>query len=169
MKKTCDRCGTQLLYNRKLKKWYCPSCMKGAYLTNLAQLASVKKYRASEKGRVASKRYEQSEKGKVARARYLKSEKYKAARKRYNERLKESLAIARKAFEGGHREKRLTREERLVPLIDDIREFTRTAKIRGHTILHPSPEDVITWAEDEYKVKITPNEAAEFIRRARLP
>ena len=158
-KRTCDVCGGELKYDRHSRKWLCPACLYGAFLTDQAQRESIKRYRTSEKGIAAEKKYEQSEKGKIARERYLKSEKYKQRRREYNQRLKESLAIARQAHLP--RAKALTREERLVPLVDDIREFVQTSK---HT---PSTSDVVGWAEDEYRIKISPTEAENFIKQAR--
>ena len=156
---TCDTCGGELKYDKHSRKWMCPACLYGAFLTAQAQAESVKRYRQSEKGVAAEKRYEQSEKGKVARERYLKSEKYKQRRREYNERLKESLAIARQAHLP--RAKAETREEHLVPLIDDIREFFETSK---HM---PTPQDVVGWAEDEHQTKISSNEAEALIKQAR--
>jgi len=157
-KHICPTCEAVMKYDRKLKQWYCPECLHGAYLTDLAQREAVKRYRQSGKGKEAEKKYEQSGKGKVARERYLKSEKYKAARKRYNERLKESLAIARKAMLP--RAKAITREEKLVPLVDEIREFIQRVK---HL---PKPADVVVWAEDIHQVKISTTEAEQFMKRA---
>jgi len=157
-KHICETCGSEMKYDRHSKKWLCPSCLYGAFLTDQAQRAAVKRYRQSEKGITAEKKYEQSEKGKTARERYLKSEKYKQRRREYNQRLKESLAIARAAMLP--RAKAITREEKLVPLIDDIREFTQTSK---HP---PKAADVIEWAEDEYGTLITEIEAETFIKRA---
>jgi len=157
--RTCETCGGELKYDRHSKSYVCPACLYGAFLTDQAQRESIKRYRTSEKGIAAEKKYEQSEKGKIARQRYLKSEKYKQRRREYNERLKESLAIARAAHLP--RAKAETREERLVPLIDDIREFIQTSK---HA---PATQDVVGWAEDEYQTKITATEAEGFIQQAR--
>ena len=155
----CETCNEPMTYSRKLRKWVCEKCLYGAFLTDQAQREAVKRYRQSEKGAAAEKKYEQSEKGKTARERYLKSEKYKQRRREYNERLKESLAIARRAMLP--RAKALTREEKVLPLIDDIREFIASSK---HT---PLPSDVIEWAEDEYQTKISTAEAEIFIKQAR--
>ncbi len=155
---TCDKCNAQLEYNRKLKTWYCPECLHGAFLTDQAQREAVKRYRQSIKGKATEKKYEQSDKGKLARERYLKGGKYKQRRKEYNLRLKESLAIARAAMLP--RAKALSREERLVPLVDDIREFIQASK---HS---PKSTDVVEWAQDEYHTKITESEAQKFIEHA---
>ena len=157
----CPTCDKPMTYSRKLKKWICEPCLYGAFLTDQAQREAIKRYRQSEKGKETEKRYEQSKKGKVARERYYKSAKYKEARKRYNERLKESLAIARQAMLP--RAKALTREERLLPLIDDIREFIATTK------RSPSPSDVAVWAEDEYQTKIPNSVAESLIKQAQRP
>ena len=154
----CPTCNEPMKYDRKLRKWLCSSCLYGAFLTDQAQREAVKRYRESEKGKVAEKKYEQSEKGKTARERYLKSDKYKQRRREYNQRLKESLAIARAAMLP--RAKAITREEKLVPLINDIREFIQTSKRA------PQPSDVVEWAENEYQTKISSPEAESFIRRA---
>ena len=159
-KHICNVCGSEMKYDRHSRKWLCPACLLGAYLTDQAQRASVKRYRQSEKGIAAEKKYEQSEKGKIARERYLKSEKYKQRRREYNQRLKESLAIARAGLAGQPRAKAITREEKLATLIDAIREYQQMSK------RPPSVSDVIEWAEDEHQVKITPTEAQEFIKRA---
>ena len=157
-KPTCKTCGTEMKYDRKLRKWVCPQCLYGAFLTEQAQREAIKRYRQSDKGIAAEKKYEQSEKGKVARERYLKSEKYKQRRREYNQRLKESLAIARQAMLP--RAKAITREEKVAPLIDDIKEFARTA---GHA---PAPQDVIEWAADSYQTELSIADAQTFIKRA---
>jgi len=159
-KHLCPTCGSEMKYDRHSRSWLCPQCLLGAFLTDQAQRASVKRYRQSEKGIAAEKKYEQSEKGKIARERYLKSEKYKQRRREYNQRLKESLAIARAGLAGQPRAKAITREEKLATLIDAIREYQQMSK------RPPSVSDVIEWAEDEHQVKITPTEAQEFIKRA---
>lgn len=107
----CERCGTILKYSPRKKAWYCPDCLHGAYLSDLAQKAAQKRYRKSTKGKTAEKNYEQSPKGKTSRDKYLKSDKYKLRRKEYNERLKESLRIARES--GAHKGAR-----EVVPQID---------------------------------------------------
>lgn len=157
----CETCGTEKKYDKKSRKWLCPTCLYGAFLTDEAQREAVRRFRSSDKGKAAEKRYEESEKGKAARERYFKSEKYKQRRREYNQRLKESLAIARKAMLP--RAKAITREEKLVPLIDAIKEFTSISKRA------PEPTDVIEWAWDEYQVKITAQEAESFIKRAQKP
>ncbi|MBU1067132.1 hypothetical protein KKE60_05065 [Patescibacteria group bacterium] len=154
----CPTCNTEMKYDRKSRKWLCPSCLYGAFLSDQAQREAVKRYRQSEKGIAAEKKYEQSDKGKAARERYLKSDKYKQRRREYNQRLKESLAIARAAMLP--RAKAITREEKLVPLINDIREFIATSKRA------PLPSDVVEWAENEYQARISEIEAETFIKRA---
>jgi len=157
----CETCGSEMKYDKHSRKWLCPSCLYGAFLTDQAQREAVKRYRGSEKGKEAEKRYEQSDKGKVARERYLKSEKYKQRRREYNERLKESLRIAREALAGQPRAKALTGIEKLTPLIDEIKEFIQISK---HP---PKPQDVIDWAADEHNAKISTVEASNLIGRAR--
>jgi len=159
-KHICETCGTEMKYDRKSKTYVCPSCLYGAFLTDQAQREAVKRYRQSEKGIAAEKKYEQSEKGKIARERYLKSEKYKQRRREYNQRLKESLAIARKALAGQPRAKAITREEKIVPLIDEIREYQQMSKRL------PSPSDVIEWAADGHQTNLSLNEAEQLIKRA---
>ena len=159
----CPTCGGKITYSRKLRKWICEPCLYGAYLTDQAQREAVKRYRQTEKGKEAEKKYEVSEKGKTARERYLKSEKYKQRRREYNQRLKESLAIARAAELD--RAKALTSVEVMAadeqaPLIQDIHEYF---DFRGHL---PTPEDVRNWADTEYKLKLTAEQARELIRRA---
>ena len=157
-KHICDVCSSEMKYDRHSRSWLCPQCLYAAFLTDQAQRESVKRYRQSEKGKTAEKKYEQSEKGKTARQRYLKSEKYKQRRREYNQRLKESLAIARKAMLP--RAKALTKEERMRDLVDAIKEYRQMSKRL------PSPDDVIEWVEDEHRIKITTAEAQEFIKRA---
>lgn len=163
-KRTCEACKGNLTYSRKLKQYVCKQCLFGAFLTDQSQRAAVKRYRQSEKGKATEKTYEQTEKGKITRNKYLKSEKYKQRRREYNQRLKESLAIARAALP--ERAKKITpiemkaADERLA-LISDIREYIDSAT------RSPSPSDVKTWAETEYKMKITIEEAANLIQQAR--
>jgi len=143
-------------YSRKLRKWYCPNCLLAAYLTDLAQRKSVKKYIHSEKGRASAKKYEQSEKGKKARQNYLKSEKYKQRRREYNQRLKESLAIARAAQLPQAR--KLTEKETK----DKFNALARDVKDSINLRIKPTVEDVKAWAED-YDLKITDTEAQNLI------
>jgi len=158
-KRVCEKCGTELKYSRKLRKWVCPSCTLSAYLTDQAQRASVRRYRQSEKGIDAAKRYEQSEKGKVARKRYLSSEKYKQRRREYNQRLKESLAIARAAQLP--RNRKATEKE----IKDKWNALARDIKDSMNLKMRPSVSDVITWAED-YGLKPTNAEAQNLINTA---
>lgn len=157
----CEKCDEPKKYDRKRKVWYCPTCLLSAFLTDQAQRDSMKRYRQSEKGTEASQRYEQSEKGKVARQKYLKGEKYKQRRKEYNDRLKESLRIAREAL-GVHRGARPTQieQERDLSIIrKDVLEFTQMA---GHT---PTLEDVKDWAH-EYDITLSDAEAQKLIQEA---
>ena len=159
----CPTCEGPLTYSRKLRRWICEQCLYGAYLTDQAQREAVKRYRDSEKGKASEKKYEQSEKGKTARERYLKSEKYKQRRREYNQRLKESLAIARAAEP--ERAKAITPAEKRVidehaALIQDIREYMDSY---GRL---PTPEAVKTSALDDYNTKLTDEQARELLQRA---
>jgi len=161
-KHICETCGGEMTYSRKLRKWVCEQCLYGAYLTDQAQREAVKRYRESEKGKASEKKYEQSEKGKTARERYLKSDKYKQRRKEYNQRLKESLAIARTAEL--ERAKAVTPAEREATdrhaaLIQDIREYIDTSNRL------PTVEAVKTQAED-YNLKLSDEQTRELIQRA---
>jgi len=160
-KHICEKCGSKLKYDRKTKTYFCPQCLFGAYLTDEAQRKAVKRYRQSDKGKEAERKYEQSEKGKTARQKYLKSEKYKQRRREYNQRLKESLAIARAAQLSGAR--KLTKAEqrdKYAALMQDIKDFI--------DMMHRSPtaEEVKTWAED-YQLDLLTEDALELIKRAK--
>lgn len=159
----CPSHGTPMKYSRKLKTWYCSECLQRAYESYLAQQEAVKRYRDSEKGKTAQERYEDSEKGQTARQRYLKSDKYKAARRAYNQRLKESLQIARAAkLERPSTERvvEVLRTEALSPLVQDIREYLDTMGRR------PLTTEVKDWANDIYGTKITTERAKELIETA---
>ena len=155
-KHICEKCGTAMKYDRHSRRWLCPYCLYAAYLTDQAQRASVRRYRESEKGKAAEKKYEHSEKGKIARERYLKSEKYKQRRREYNQRLKESLAIARSAQLP--RARKLTEKE----IKDKFNALARDVKDAINLRIKPSVEDVKAWAED-YGLKITNAEAQNLI------
>jgi len=123
----------------------------------------VKRYRGSEKGKTAQDRYEDSEKGQTARQRYLHSDKYKAARKAYNQRLQESLQIARAAHlerPSAERNVERVRTEVLSPMVQEIREYI---DMMGRK---PSTLEVREWALDIYKTKITTERAKELIETA---
>ena len=159
----CPSHSTPMKYSRKLRTWYCSECLQRAYESYLAQQEAVKRYRDSEKGKTAQERYEDSEKGQTARQRYLHSDKYKAARKAYNQRLKESLQIARAAkLEKPSKERAVerVRTEELSPLVQDIREYLDTMGRR------PLTTEVKEWANDIYETKITTERARELIERA---
>ncbi len=161
-KRLCPTCEEPLTYSRKLRRWICEECLYGAFLTDQAQREAVKRYRQTDKGKEAEKKYEQSDKGKTARERYLKSDKYKQRRREYNQRLKESLAIARAAHL--ERPKAVTAEEILATderasLMQDIREY-----IDSQNRL-PSIENVKTQAKD-YGLELTDEQVRELIRRA---
>jgi len=161
--KICTVHGTPLKYSRKARKYYCPECLYSSFLTHQAQQEAVKRYRQSEKGKASERKYELSEKGQAAREKYLKSEKYKQRRREYNERLKESLRIARIAREEKattEKEVEVRRTSELMPLIQDIHEY---ADIMGRL---PSPREVIVWARDAYKTSLPLDKAIELLRRA---
>lgn len=162
-KQICPIHNKPLKYSRKLKMWYCSDCLFSAHLTYLAQREAVKRYRRTEKGKEAEEKYEKSAKGKLARDRYLKSEKYKLRRKEYNQRLKESLQIARAVLtESATREKveEKQRTEELLPLIQDIREYADTlGKL-------PSTHEVAKWAKDTYGLDLSPSRVTELLHKA---
>ena len=162
-KRVCPKHETPLKYSRKQRTWYCSTCLQAAYESYVAQQEAVKRYRDSEKGKTAQERYEQSEKGQTARQRYLKSEKYKAARRAYNQRLKESLQIARAAkLERPSTERAVerVRTEVLSPMVQEIREYIDVMGRR------PSPTEVREWANDLYQTTITTERAKELIETA---
>ena len=152
-----------LKYSRKAKTWYCPECLYSSFLTHQAQQEAVKRYRQSEKGKASERKYELSNKGQLAREKYLKSEKYKQRRREYNERLKESLRIARIARDEratAEKEVEVRRTSELMPLIQDIHEYT---DIMGKL---PSPREVVVWARDAYKISLPLDRAVELLKRA---
>ena len=159
----CPTHQTPMKYSRKLKTWYCSTCLQAAYESYQAQQEAVKRYRDSEKGKTAQKRYEDSEKGQTAKQRYLKSEKYKAARRAYNQRLKESLQIARSAKldrpSAEHSVERV-RTEVLSPMVQEIQEYI---DVMGRK---PSTLEVREWANDLYRTTITAERAKELIETA---
>lgn len=162
-KHICPIHNVPMEYIRKFRKHYCKECLHAAFLTAQAQQAAVKRYRQSEKGKKSARKYEQSEQGQVARTKYLKSEKYKQRRREYNQRLRESLQIARLAhLDQASAEKDVERQrtEEFMPLVQDIREFLDAM---GHT---PLPSRVAKWSEDLYGIPITNLKAAELIVRA---
>ena len=148
----------------KLKdQWWCKSCIYGSHLTYQAQKDAVKNWRQSDKGITSEKEYEQSDKGKVARGRYLHSDKYKAARKAYNERLKESLAIARSVRVESAKGK--TQVEIDIPvlsgLISEIREYYDNYNKA------PATKNVIDTAKRDYNTVIDKDKAEELIVAAK--
>ena len=162
-KQTCPIHNIPLTYSRKHKTYYCKDCLYSSFLTQQAQQAAVKRYQQSERGKSAEKRYEVSEKGKITRERYLKSEKYKQRRREYNQRLKESLQIARTVLaERATREKveERQRTEELMPLTQDIREYIDTM---GRL---PSSSEVSQWARDTYGVNLPIDKATALINKA---
>lgn len=165
--KNCTKHSIPLKYSRKEKAWYCPTCLQESYNAWKAQQEAVKRYRDSDKGKEAQQRYEQSEKGQTARQRYLKSNKYKQRRKEYNQRIKESIQIARAAkttvapreFEVRKALEELPTDAS--PLLHDVLEYME--------MVHrpPSTADVREWAEDLYQQRITTAEAQTLIDKAK--
>ena len=159
-KQMCLTHGRPLKYSRKEKTWYCPDCLYSSFLSWQAQQEAVKRYRESNKGKEAQKRYEDSESGQTARQRYLKSEKYKQRRREYNQRLKESLQIARAAhLERPTSQKEVERQvvSEMSPIVMDILEYQDTM---GKS---PTPTEVREWANEVYKTAISLDKAKELI------
>lgn len=159
----CPKHGTPMKYSPELKQWYCEEELYASYLTAQAQRESAKRYSQTEKFRTSQEKYRSGEKGQKARERYLKSDKYKQRRKEYNERLKESLAIARQAAlerPTALKEVEVLRTETFAPLIQDIREYL---DIMGHT---PKTTEVMSWSKDVYSIRLTETKAAELITQA---
>ena len=158
----CAKHDCELTYSKELKRYFCKECLHAAYLTDLAQKEAVKRYQQTDKFKASQKKYAEG-KGKTARQRYLSSDKYKARRKEYNERLKESLAIARQAQlerPSVVTEVELVRSEVLAPLTQDIREFLDTM---GRL---PSAIDVQEWSRDVYSTPLTREKAVNIINQA---
>jgi hypothetical protein len=159
----CDKHNHPQKYSRKHKLWYCTDCLYAAYLSNQAQQEAVKRYRNTDKGKDAQRRYEQSEGGQTARQRYLKSDKYKQRRKEYNQRLKESLQLARAARITGalpSKGKKVL-PPNTSPLLADILEFMELANDS------PIPTEVQEWSVTLYKKPISVAEAAKLIKQAK--
>ena len=161
--KTCPKHNIPLSYHEKYGD-YCKDCLYSSFLTAQAQDAAVKRYNKTEKHKTAAKKYEQGT-GKEARERYLKSDKYKARRKEYNERLAESLRIARAAkLPRAVSEKAVERKqkEQYDELIADIREYLDE---QGR---QPSAKNVAHWAKENYNKVISLDQAKTIIERATL-
>lgn len=161
--RVCQTHDRPLVYSRKQKLWYCPDCLQSSFLSWQAQQEAVKRYRQTEKGQEAQKRYEDSDKGKAAREKYLKSEKYKQRRREYNQRLKESLQIARAAkLERPSAQKEVERvvAEGMSPLLLDIMEYQDTMG------KNPTLTEVREWSTDVYKTTINSDRARELIEIA---
>ncbi len=143
----------------------CEKCLFSSHLTYETQREAIERYNKSLEGRAAAKKYEQSEKGKATREKYLKSEKYKAARKAYNERLRQSLAMARAAQGVGERAKAITPVELRVAttlegLMAEIREYIDS------NLRPPSIKNVIDTAKKDYNLTIDAKKAQELIDTA---
>jgi hypothetical protein len=161
-KQFCPTHNTPLTYSRKHKRYFCKECLYASYLTHQAQQAAYRRWRQSEKGKAAVKKYEQTT-GKAARERYLHSEKYKQRRKEYNERLKESLRLARLAMteRATHeKEEERVRIAELAPLVQDIREYI---DVMGKA---PAAHQVVKWAQDAYGITLSQDRAQELITKA---
>ncbi len=143
-------------------KWVCELCLRDSDITYQTQREAIERYNKSPEGREAAKKYEQSDKGKETRNKYLKGEKYKAARKAYNQRLKESLAIARAGLATGTTTKsamtpELRKTMALDGLIAEIREY-----INSHSKV-PSAKSIIETAKRDYNTTIDEKKAQELI------
>jgi uncharacterized Zn finger protein (UPF0148 family) len=146
-------------------KELCEKCLFNSHLTYETQRDAIERYNKSPEGRAAAKKYEQSEKGKKTRNKYLKSDKYKLARKAYNERLKQSLAIARAAQGVGQRAKATTAIETHVAttlegLLAEIRDYIDT------NLRPPSAKNVVETAKRDYNTVIDIKKAEEMIATA---
>lgn len=162
--RVCTKHDKALVYHAAKGIWVCPECLYAALLSYEAQRATQKRYQQSEKFKQAQQRYRDTEKGKKAREKYFKSEKYRQRRREYNERLKESLAIARRA--SIERPRSLKPPEavatsKLSQLIQDIREYIDSF---GRA---PSVSDVTEWSRDIYSTPITRTKAAELVEIAK--
>jgi len=154
--KTCPKHDEPLV--RVGKAWHCKSCLYAAHLTHEAQKNAQKRWRDSEKGKQKIREHETG-KGKAARERYLKSPKYKARRKEYNERLKESLAIARAVRkEATHFEPEFTKQK-ISALMRDIHDYMSWGRA-------PSIAEVTEWAEG-YNLQLTEDQVRELIIETR--
>jgi len=161
--KICPTHDRPLVYSKSQKIWYCPDCLHSSYLSWQAQQEAVKRYRQTGKGQEAQERYEQSEKGKAAREKYLKSEKYKQRRREYNQRLKESLQIARAAKldrPSAQKEVEIMVSTEMSPLLLDIMEYQDTM---GR---NPPVAEVREWSTDVYKTNLSVEKAKELIETA---
>ena len=159
----CPKHNIPLKYDDKVG-WYCKDCLFSSYLTQQAQDAAVKRYNKTAKHKNAEKKYEQGT-GKTARDKYLHSDKYRQRRREYNERLAESLRIARAAHTGrAVSEKQVERKqkEEFAELIEDIREYLDT---QGR---QPTAKNVTHWAKENYNKTISLDQAKTIIERATL-
>jgi uncharacterized Zn finger protein (UPF0148 family) len=139
-------------------KLYCPECLRAAAIIQETQKAAQKRWRQSARGKARIKAHEQG-KGKEARSRYLHSTKYKARRKEYNERIKESLQIARAQLHEAAKVEPAYTQQKLSALCRDIKDAMSWGR-------KPPIQDIITWGKD-YELTITPQQANELIKKAR--
>ena len=145
-------------------KYYCKDCLYSSFLTASAQSAAVTRYNHTEKHKTAEKAYE--DKNPTAREKYLHSEKYKARRREYNERLAESLRIARQAHLERAQSTKVVeykQKEDFAELIENIREWSDSQGNR-----RPSAKNVVKWALDDFDKKISLDQASTIIDRALL-
>jgi len=152
----CTKHNTPLTLHKK--KWYCMECLRASAIVHETQQNAQKRWRQSERGKAHIKAHEQT-KGKEARQRYLHSKKYKARRKEYNERIKESLQIARaQLHEAATVEPGLT-HFKFDALIRDIKDSMSWGR-------RPSQQEIIEWGRG-YALTITPEQAKELTAKAR--
>lgn len=157
MAKKCPKHDEPLV--RVDSEWYCKTCIYASHLTIEAQKEAQKRWRESERGKQRIREHEQTT-GKEARMRYLHSPKYKQRRKEYNERLKESLEMAR-----------AVRKEAMKTLgpetiMQKMSALTRDIKDYMSWGTRPKLEEIQEWAES-YNLTITPEQALELIQKAR--
>ena len=160
----CPKHNIPLTFFEKDGKWYCKDCLYSSFLTAQAQAAAVTRYNHTDKHKESEKAYEQ-DKGKTARKKYLQSDKYKQRRKEYNERLADSLRIARAAHLDRAQSSKAVetkQKEEFAELIADIREYVDSQNRQ------PSSKNVVKWAKDDYNKTISLDQAKTIIDRATL-
>lgn len=158
----CPKHNTPLVLVEKLGSYHCKECLYSSFLTQTAQDAAIKRYNQTPKHKESAKRYEQGT-GKEAREKYLKSDKYKQRRREYNQRLAESLRIARSAkLDRATSEKVIEKrgKSEFVELIEDIREYLDNQNRQ------PSALNVVRWAKENYGRDITEQQAQNLIKKA---
>ena len=139
-------------------KYYCVECLRASAMVYETQQAAQKRWRNSDRGKELIKQHEQG-KGKAARSRYLHSKKYKSRRREYNERIKESLQIARaQLHEAAKIEPALTKQKysSLVREIKDVLSWGRRISLTE-----------VTEMARGYELDISNEQAKELIGQAR--